>query len=92
MVAKMEDMGHDVLYYENTEGGHAGAANNEHRANVYALIYTYLTMELMDNTDGWFFRFLLIKKPTRLLLIKYVGLSTSNKLTYSKVPRFRGCF
>ncbi len=52
MVAKMEDMGHDVLYYENTEGGHAGAANNEHRANVYALIYTYLTMELMDNTDG----------------------------------------
>ena len=27
MVAKMTDMGHDVLYYENTEGGHAGAAN-----------------------------------------------------------------
>ena len=52
MVAKMEDMGHDVLYFENTEGGHAGAANNEHRANVYALIYTYLTMELMDEKEG----------------------------------------
>ena len=32
MFAKMKDMGYDVLYYENTEGGHAGAANNEQRA------------------------------------------------------------
>ncbi len=42
MVAKMTDMGHDVLYYENTEGGHAGAANNEQRAQLDALIYAYL--------------------------------------------------
>lgn len=42
MVAKMTAMGHDVLYYENTEGGHAGAANNEQRAQLDALIYAYL--------------------------------------------------
>ena len=38
----MKDQGHDVLYYENTEGGHAGAANNEQRAKMIALEYTFL--------------------------------------------------
>nr|WP_252738862.1 prolyl oligopeptidase family serine peptidase [Colwellia sp. D2M02] len=42
MVAKMEDMGLDVLYFENMEGGHAGAANNEQRAMVSSLSYAYL--------------------------------------------------
>ena len=28
MVARMKEQGHDVLYYENIEGGHGGAANN----------------------------------------------------------------
>jgi prolyl oligopeptidase len=42
MFAKMKDQGHDVLYYENTEGGHAGAANNEQRAKIVALEYTFL--------------------------------------------------
>ncbi|WP_405243471.1 prolyl oligopeptidase family serine peptidase [Lentisalinibacter salinarum] len=42
MVARMEAMGHEVLYYENTVGGHAGAADNAQRARVEALIYTYL--------------------------------------------------
>ncbi len=42
MVAKMLDQGHDVLYYENIEGGHGGAANLEQRAYISALIYTYL--------------------------------------------------
>ena len=42
MVARMEAMGHDVLYYENTVGGHAGASDNAQRARVEALIYTYL--------------------------------------------------
>lgn len=42
MFAKMKDQGHDVLYYENTEGGHAGAANNEQRAKMAALEYTFL--------------------------------------------------
>jgi prolyl oligopeptidase len=49
MVAKMKSLGHDVLYFENTEGGHAGAADNKQVANVYALIYTYLTMQLMGD-------------------------------------------
>ena len=31
MVAKMKEQGHDVLYYENIEGGHGGAADNKQR-------------------------------------------------------------
>lgn len=46
MVAKMQDLGHDVYYYENTEGGHAGAADNKQRADMYALIYSYLWQQL----------------------------------------------
>ncbi len=46
MVAKMRDMGHEVFYYENIEGGHGGAANNRQAARVQALIYTYLLNEL----------------------------------------------
>lgn len=46
MVAKMEDMGHKVYYYENTEGGHAAAATNRQRALKEALTYTYLWMQL----------------------------------------------
>ncbi|MBE0362370.1 prolyl oligopeptidase [Pseudoalteromonas ulvae UL12] len=42
MVAKMKAMGHDVLYFENMEGGHAGAANNEQRAMVSSLSFAYL--------------------------------------------------
>ncbi len=46
MVAKMEDMGHPVLYWENTEGGHGAAANNRQRARMWALVYAYLWMML----------------------------------------------
>ncbi|HEX3997458.1 MAG TPA: prolyl oligopeptidase family serine peptidase [Pirellulales bacterium] len=46
MFAKMKDMGYDVMYYENTEGGHAGSANNEQRAKMTALEYTFLWMKL----------------------------------------------
>jgi len=42
MVAKMVDQGHDVLYYENIEGGHGGAANLKQSAYLNALIYAYL--------------------------------------------------
>ena len=42
MVKKMSDMGHDVLYYENTEGGHGMAANQNQRAYMWALTYAYL--------------------------------------------------
>ena len=46
MVAKMKDQGHDVLYYENIEGGHGGAANNEQRAFMSALAWTFFAREL----------------------------------------------
>jgi len=46
MFAKMKDLGYDVMYYENTEGGHAGSANNEQRAKMTALEYTFLWMKL----------------------------------------------
>jgi prolyl oligopeptidase len=47
MVAKMTDMGHPVYYYENIEGGHGGAANNQQRAYMRSLEYAYLYKELM---------------------------------------------
>jgi prolyl oligopeptidase len=46
MVAKMKEQGHDVLYYENIEGGHGGAANNKQAAYMSALAYTFLLNEL----------------------------------------------
>ncbi len=51
MVARMEAMGHDVLYYENTVGGHAGASDNAQQARVQALIYTYLWDRLGDGRE-----------------------------------------
>jgi prolyl oligopeptidase len=35
-----------VLYYENIEGGHGGAADNEQRAHVQALEMSYLWRRL----------------------------------------------
>jgi prolyl oligopeptidase len=46
MVARMKEQRHDVLYYENIEGGHGGAANNAQRAFMSALAYTFLRQEL----------------------------------------------
>jgi prolyl oligopeptidase len=46
MVARMKEQGHDVLYYENVEGGHSGAANNRERAFMSALAYTFLWKQL----------------------------------------------
>ena len=48
MVAKMKAQGHDVLYYENVEGGHGGAANNKQQAYMSALAYTFLLKELWN--------------------------------------------
>ena len=42
MVAKMEEQGHDVLYFENMEGGHGAGATNAQRAKMWALTYAYL--------------------------------------------------
>ncbi len=46
MVAKMRDQGHDVVYYENIEGGHGGAATNKQAAYMWALAYTFLHNQL----------------------------------------------
>lgn len=46
MVARMEEQGHDVLYYENIEGGHGGAADNKQSAFMRALSYTFLLKTL----------------------------------------------
>ena len=46
MAARMLDQGHDVLYWENTEGGHAGAADNAQTARMVALTYTFLLRQL----------------------------------------------
>ncbi len=46
MMARMEEQGHSVLYYENIEGGHGGAANNRQAAYMQALAYTFLKQRL----------------------------------------------
>lgn len=46
MAALMQEQGHDILYWENTEGGHGGAANNEQAARMWALTYTFLLKQL----------------------------------------------
>jgi prolyl oligopeptidase len=42
MTAALEAVGHRVWYYENIEGGHGGAADNEQAAFVAALSYSFL--------------------------------------------------
>ena len=46
MVARMKEQGHDVLYFEYTEGGHAAGASPAQQAYTWALIYTFLLNEL----------------------------------------------
>lgn len=50
--ARLEELGHDVLFYENTDGGHAAGANLRETARRVALEYTYLTRRLMRDTSG----------------------------------------
>jgi prolyl oligopeptidase len=47
MMAKMKEFDHSVLYYENIEGGHGGAANNKQSAYMQTLAYTFLKQQLM---------------------------------------------
>ena len=42
MVARLREQGHDVGYYENIEGGHGAAADNEQRALKWALVFEFL--------------------------------------------------
>jgi len=46
MAAKMEAQGHDVMFYENTDGGHAAAADHRHAAQMWALSFVYLKRKL----------------------------------------------
>jgi prolyl oligopeptidase len=46
MAARMMEQGHDVLFYENTDGGHAAAANNRQNAEMWALTFIYLAQKL----------------------------------------------
>ncbi|MCV7421167.1 S9 family peptidase [Mycobacterium yunnanensis] len=48
MTAALEAAGHRVRYYENVEGGHAGAADNAQTAFRSALIYEFLHRMLGD--------------------------------------------
>jgi len=44
--AELEAQGHDVLFYENTEGGHSSGANAKEQAYSNALSYTFLLKEI----------------------------------------------
>ena len=46
MVARMREQGHEVLYFENTEGGHSAGANLKQHAKRYALEYVYFSRQL----------------------------------------------
>jgi prolyl oligopeptidase len=48
MAAALADAGHTVLFYETTEGGHAGAADNQQAAFENALVYEFLLQTLCD--------------------------------------------
>ncbi len=46
MAARMEAQGHEVLFYENTDGGHAAAADHKQAAEMWALSFVYLKQKL----------------------------------------------
>ncbi|MFT4626294.1 MAG: prolyl oligopeptidase [Myxococcota bacterium] len=52
MAARLLEVGKTPLYYENIEGGHGGAANNEQRAFMTALAYSFLWQQLAGETDA----------------------------------------
>ncbi|MGD0190822.1 MAG: prolyl oligopeptidase family serine peptidase [Rhizomicrobium sp.] len=46
MAARMMEQGHDVLFFENLEGGHEAAADHRQAAEMWALTFVYLKREL----------------------------------------------
>ncbi|MFN7244791.1 MAG: prolyl oligopeptidase family serine peptidase, partial [Dietzia cercidiphylli] len=46
MTAALEAAGHEVAYYENVEGGHAGAADNSQEARKAVLTYEFFRRRL----------------------------------------------
>ncbi|MBI1338828.1 prolyl oligopeptidase family serine peptidase [bacterium] len=48
MAKRLEDLGKPFLYYENIDGGHSAAANQQEAARRAALEFTYLAEKLID--------------------------------------------
>jgi prolyl oligopeptidase len=48
MARRMQDQGHDFLYYENIDGGHSAAANLKETAKRLTLQHVYLLQKLKD--------------------------------------------
>ena len=46
MAARMQEQGHDVTFYENTDGGHAAAADHKQAAEMWGLSFVYLAQKL----------------------------------------------
>ncbi len=46
MMARMKEMGYDVRYFENIEGGHGAGADNKQAAHFQALEYSFLWQKL----------------------------------------------
>ncbi|MBI1399860.1 prolyl oligopeptidase family serine peptidase [Hyphomonas sp.] len=51
MAKRFEEAGLPFLYFENTDGGHAAAADQTARAKRSALEFTYLTRQLFSKTE-----------------------------------------
>ena len=49
MVARMQSQQHPTLYFENMEGGHAGATNAKQLAHRSSLEFTYLAQQLRND-------------------------------------------
>jgi prolyl oligopeptidase len=52
MVARMDEYGHDVGYYENIEGGHGAAADNAQLAFKWALVLEFLWQRLAGGGEA----------------------------------------
>jgi len=46
MAALMMEQGHNVRYFENTEGGHAGASDNKQTATKWAQTLEFMWQQL----------------------------------------------
>ena len=46
MAARLQELGYDVTYYEEIEGGHGASVTNEQLAHRLALSYTHLWTRL----------------------------------------------
>ena len=51
MTAALEEAGHEVEYYENVEGGHAGAADNSQEARKAVLTYEFFRRRLASSSS-----------------------------------------